>query len=191
MKLIFATHNINKLVEIQSLIPKNIELLSLTDIGCHDEIPETADTIEGNARQKALYVKENFGYDGFADDTGLEVEVLNGKPGVFSARYAGEDKKDADNIKKLLKNLSGKTNRQARFKTVICLVWKEKEYFFEGICRGKIIEEKRGEEGFGYDPIFVPEGQEKTFAEMQLSEKNSFSHRGKAVKKLIAFLKKQ
>lgn len=191
MKLIFATHNINKLVEIQSLIPKNIELLSLTDIGCHDEIPETADTIEGNARQKALYVKENFGYDGFADDTGLEVEVLNGKPGVFSARYAGEDKKDADNIRKLLKNLSGKTNRQARFKTVICLVWKEKEYFFEGICRGKIIEEKRGEEGFGYDPIFVPEGQEKTFAEMQLSEKNSFSHRGKAVKKLIAFLKKQ
>ncbi len=191
MKLIFATHNINKLVEIQSLIPKNIELLSLTDIGCHDEIPETADTIEGNARQKALYVKENFGYDGFADDTGLEVEALNGKPGVFSARYAGEDKKDADNIKKLLKNLSGKTNRQARFKTVICLVWKEKEYFFEGICRGKIIEEKRGEEGFGYDPIFVPEGQEKTFAEMQLSEKNSFSHRGKAVEKLIAFLKKQ
>lgn len=191
MKLIFATHNINKLVEIQSLIPKNIELLSLTDIGCHDEIPETADTIEGNARQKALYVKENFGYDGFADDTGLEVEVLNGKPGVFSARYAGEDKKDADNIKKLLKNLSGKTNRQARFKTVICLVWGGKEYFFEGICRGKIIEEKRGEEGFGYDPIFVPEGQEKTFAEMQLSEKNSFSHRGKAVKKLIAFLKKQ
>lgn len=136
-------------------------------------------------------MKENFGYDGFADDTGLEVEVLNGKPGVFSARYAGEDKKDADNIRKLLKNLSGKTNRQARFKTVICLVWKEKEYFFEGICRGKIIEEKRGEEGFGYDPIFVPEGQEKTFAEMQLSEKNSFSHRGKAVKKLIAFLKKQ
>lgn len=191
MKLIFATHNLNKLVEIQSLIPKNIELLSLTDIGCHDEIPETADTIEGNARQKALYVKENFGYDGFADDTGLEVEALNGKPGVFSARYAGEDKKDADNIKKLLKNLSGKTNRQARFKTVICLVWEEKEYFFEGICRGKIIEEKRGEEGFGYDPIFVPEGQEKTFAEMQLSEKNSFSHRGKAVEKLIAFLKKQ
>lgn len=191
MKLIFATHNLNKLVEIQSLIPKNIELLSLTDIGCHEEIPETADTIEGNARQKALYVKENFGYDGFADDTGLEVEALNGKPGVFSARYAGEDKKDADNIKKLLKNLSGKTNRQARFKTVICLVWKEKEYFFEGICRGKIIEEKRGEEGFGYDPIFVPEGQEKTFAEMQLSEKNSFSHRGKAVEKLIAFLKKQ
>lgn len=191
MKLIFATHNINKLVEIQSLIPKNIELLSLTDIGCHDEIPETADTIEGNARQKTLYVKENFGYDGFADDTGLEVEALNGKPGVFSARYAGEDKKDADNIRKLLKNLSGKTNRQARFKTVICLVWKEKEYFFEGICRGKIIEEKRGEEGFGYDPIFVPEGQEKTFAEMQLSEKNSFSHRGKAVEKLIAFLKKQ
>lgn len=191
MKLIFATHNLNKLVEIQSLMPKNIELLSLTDIGCHDEIPETADTIEGNARQKALYVKENFGYDGFADDTGLEVEALNGKPGVFSARYAGEDKKDADNIKKLLKNLSGKTNRQARFKTVICLVWEEKEYFFEGICRGKIIEEKRGEEGFGYDPIFVPEGQEKTFAEMQLSEKNSFSHRGKAVEKLIAFLKKQ
>lgn len=191
MKLIFATQNLNKLVEIQNLIPKNIELLSLTDIGCHDEIPETADTIEGNARQKALYVKENFGYDGFADDTGLEVEALNGKPGVFSARYAGEDKKDADNIKKLLKNLSGKTNRQARFKTVICLVWEEKEYFFEGICRGKIIEEKRGEEGFGYDPIFVPEGQEKTFAEMQLSEKNSFSHRGKAVEKLIAFLKKQ
>ncbi len=188
MKLVFATHNPNKLKEIQSLLPTEIQLVSLEDIGCFDEIPETADTISGNALQKAHFVKENFGLDCFADDTGLEVEALNGAPGVYSARYAGEDKSDAANIDKLLSELKNETNRSARFKTVIALLINGKEFSFEGICDGKISKDKKGNLGFGYDPVFVPSGQKKTFAEMELSEKNEFSHRGKAFRKLTAFL---
>ncbi|HET8839510.1 MAG TPA: non-canonical purine NTP diphosphatase [Flavobacteriaceae bacterium] len=189
MKLVFATHNPNKLKEIQSLLPKEIELLSLEEIGCFEEIPETAETIEANALLKARYVQEKFGYNCFADDTGLEVEALNGGPGVYSARYAGEEKSDVANIDKLLKELKNENNRSARFKTVIALIWKGEEFLFEGICEGKIIDEKRGNGGFGYDPVFVPAGQTKTFAEMKLWEKNEFSHRGKAFRKLQEFLK--
>ena len=188
MKLVFATHNPNKLKEIQSLLPKEIELISLEDIGCNEDIPETSETISGNALLKAHYVKENFGFDCFADDTGLEVEALNGAPGVYSARYAGEEKSDEANIQKLISELKNEKNRSARFKTVIALIMNGKEHFFEGICKGEIIEDKRGNHGFGYDPVFVPSNQKKTFAEMELSEKNEFSHRGKAFGKLISFI---
>lgn len=189
-KLVFATNNFNKIKEIKALVPDHIELLSLNDIGCIEDIPETSATIEGNALQKAQYVKEKYGYDCFADDTGLEVESLNGAPGVYSARYAGEEKDNQANINKLLKELSGKTNRKARFKTVIALVLNNKEYTFEGICNGNIISEKRGEEGFGYDPVFQPEGYSTTFAEMSLREKSEISHRGRATRKLVEFLNK-
>ena len=185
MKLVFATHNPNKLKEIKALLPTEIELLSLDEIGCTEDIPETSETIEGNALQKARYVKEKYGHDCFADDTGLEVEALNGAPGVFSARYAGEEKNDEANIEKLLSELSNEKNRSARFKTVIALLWNGKKILFDGICDGKIILEKRGNLGFGYDPVFVPSGQTKTFAEMELSQKNEFSHRGKAFGKLV------
>lgn len=188
MKLVFATHNQNKLQEIQSLLPQNIELLSLSDIGCTEDIAETSETIDGNALQKAHYVKEKYGYDCFADDTGLEVEALNGAPGVYSARYAGAEKSDAANVEKLLTNLKTESNRAARFKTVIALCLQEKEYLFEGICEGTIIREKRGSAGFGYDPVFVPLDQPHTFAEMELSEKNKLGHRGKAVRALLDFL---
>lgn len=188
MKLIFATHNPNKLKEIQSLLPESIELLSLIDIGCSEEIPETSDTIEGNALQKARYVKENFGYDCFADDTGLEVEALNGAPGVYSARYAGEQKNDDANIEKLLSKLEQESNRSAQFKTVIALIWNGKEMLFEGICKGQIGLKKKGNNGFGYDPIFIPAGYDETFAEITLDEKNKIGHRGKAVRKLVDFL---
>ena len=191
MKLLFATHNPNKFKEIKSLLPKTIELVSLNDIGQHEEIAETSKTIEGNAFQKARFVKENYGYDCFADDTGLEVETLNGEPGVYSARYAGPAKNDEANIDKLLTELKGKPNRNAQFKTVIALILNEKEYLFEGICEGKISTEKRGNSGFGYDPVFVPSKQNKTFAEMELSEKNKVGHRGKAVRKLIGFFEKK
>ncbi|HET8808726.1 MAG TPA: non-canonical purine NTP diphosphatase [Flavobacteriaceae bacterium] len=190
MKLLFATHNPNKLKELQSLLPKSIELSSLDDIESTEEIPETSETIEGNALQKARYVKENFGYDCFADDTGLEVEALNGEPGVYSARYAGEQKNDDANIEKLLSKLEQKTNRSAQFKTVIALILNDRELLFEGICKGEIIREKRGSLGFGYDPIFIPSGSKNTFAEMELSEKNKLGHRGKAVRALIEFLSK-
>lgn len=188
MKLVFATHNPNKLKELQSLLPKSIELLSLDDIDCAEEIPETSQTIEGNALQKARYIKENFDCDCFADDTGLEVEALNGEPGVYSARYAGPKKNDTANVEKLLLKLEQKTNRSAQFKTVIALILNDRELLFEGICKGEIICEKRGSFGFGYDPVFVPTGSKNTFAEMELSEKNKLGHRGKAVRKLIEFL---
>lgn len=188
MKLVFATNNKNKIKEVQSLMPEGIHLLSLEEIGCHEDIPETSPTIEGNAIQKAEYVKEKYGYDCFADDTGLEVAALNGAPGVYSARYAGEEKSSDANIGKLLKELEGKENRSARFKTVIALHLKGKFHTFEGICAGNIIFERKGLQGFGYDPVFQPEGKSETFAEMNLSEKSKISHRARAIRKLIDFL---
>lgn len=188
MKLVFATHNPNKLKEIQTLVPQNIKLLSLEDIGCTEDILETSSTIEGNALQKAIYVKEKYGYDCFADDTGLEVEELNAAPGVFSARYAGEEKNDEANIEKLLKELEGKENRNAQFKTVIALIINGEQFLFTGICTGAITTSKKGENGFGYDPVFQPTGFSKTFAEMELNQKAILSHRSKAMKKLIDYL---
>lgn len=189
MKLIFATQNANKAREIQALLPESIEVLSLQDIHCDDDIPETASTLEGNASLKSHYVVEKFEVNCFADDTGLEVEALNGRPGVLSARYAGEQKNPEDNMALLLSELKNVSNRAARFRTVISLVIDGKEQLFEGIVNGTIIEEKRGTEGFGYDPIFVPENETKTFAEMSLVEKNRFSHRARALEKMVGFLK--
>ena len=188
-KLVFATNNAHKLEEIAAILGEKIELLSLKDIECTADIPETADTLEGNATQKAEYIYQQYGLDCFADDTGLEVEALDGAPGVFSARYAGEGHNSEDNMQKLLQNLQGVTNRKAQFRTVICLIWNDKKYLFEGICKGEIIEEKRGSAGFGYDPIFVPEGYDQTFAELGNDIKNSISHRAKAVELLCNFLK--
>ena len=188
-KLVFATNNAHKLEEIAAILGEKIELLSLKDIECTADIPETADTLEGNATQKAEYIYQQYGLDCFADDTGLEVEALDGAPGVFSARYAGEGHNSEDNMQKLLQNLQGVTNRKAQFRTVICLIWDGKKYLFEGICKGEIIEEKRGNAGFGYDPIFVPEGYDQTFAELGNDIKNSISHRAKAVELLCNFLK--
>ena len=190
MQLVFASNNKNKIKEIQALIPNTIKIISLEDIGCIEDIPETAETIEGNAIMKANYVTSNYGYDCFADDTGLEVEVLNGAPGVYSARYAGEQKDANDNMDKLLSELKGKTNRNANFKTVICLNLNVTQQLFTGIINGKIIDEKIGTNGFGYDPIFIAEGHDKTFAELTLEEKAHISHRGIAVAQLIAFLSK-
>jgi XTP/dITP diphosphohydrolase len=191
MEFVFASNNPNKIKEIQLLLPQEITILSLKDIDCMEEIPETAPTIEGNAILKADYVTEKYGYSCFADDTGLEVEALNGEPGVFSARYAGEQKNADDNMNKLLTNLADKENRKAQFKTVICLNLNGNQHVFEGIIKGEIINEKRGSEGFGYDPIFIPNGYDKTFAEMPIAEKSKISHRGLAVEKLVAFLTKQ
>ena len=188
-KLVFATNNAHKLEEIAAILGEKIELLSLKDIECTADIPETANTLEGNATQKAEYIYQQYGLDCFADDTGLEVEALDGAPGVFSARYAGEGHNSEDNMQKLLQNLQGVTNRKAQFRTVICLIWDDKKYLFEGICKGEIIEEKRGSAGFGYDPIFVPEGYDHTFAELGNDIKNSISHRAKAVELLCNFLK--
>jgi XTP/dITP diphosphohydrolase len=190
MQLVFATNNLNKLNEVQKLIPDTIQLLSLKDIGCFEDIPETQDTIEGNAIQKAEYVKQHYGYDCFADDTGLEVEALQGAPGVFSARYAGPQRDANDNMDKLLLNLKDKPNKNAHFKTVIALVLNGTLNTFTGICEGCITETKYGDSGFGYDPIFKASGYDKTFAEITLEEKNSIGHRGKAVSQLIAFLNK-
>jgi XTP/dITP diphosphohydrolase len=189
MQLVFASNNHNKIKEIQLLLPEQIQILSLDEIGCFEEIPETANTIEGNAILKANYVTEKYGYNCFADDTGLEVEALNGEPGVYSARYAGEQKDANDNMDKLLTNLKDKTNRKANFKTVICLNFNGKQFLFTGIINGQIINEKKGTNGFGYDPIFVAEGYVKTFAELTLEEKSVISHRGLAVKHLVDFLK--
>ena len=189
MQLVFASNNANKIREIQILLPNTIQILSLTDIGCHEEIPETADTIEGNAILKANYVTQKYGYNCFADDTGLEVKALNGEPGVYSARYAGVQKNADDNMNKLLENLKDKTNRSAQFKTVIALNLDGKQLLFTGIIKGTIIKEKLGNQGFGYDPIFQPEGYQHTFAQFSIQEKATISHRGLAVKKLIAFLK--
>ncbi len=188
-KLVVATNNAHKLEEISAILGNEMELLSLKDIHCNADIPETADTLEGNARQKAMYIHENYGMDCFADDTGLEVEALNGAPGVFSARYAGDGHDSEANMQKLLKELEGKENRKAQFRTAICLIMGGKEYLFEGIVKGRIIEEKRGGAGFGYDPIFVPEGYDQTFAELGNDVKNTISHRARAVEKLCAFLK--
>ena len=188
-KLVVATNNAHKLEEISAILGNEMELLSLKDIHCNTDIPETADTLEGNARQKAMYIHENYGMDCFADDTGLEVEALDGAPGVFSARYAGDGHDSEANIQKLLKELEGKENRKAQFRTAICLIMEGKEYLFEGIVKGSIIEEKRGGAGFGYDPIFVPEGYDQTFAELGNDVKNTISHRARAVEKLCTFLK--
>ncbi len=189
-KLVFATNNAHKLEEIASILGKKIELLSLKDIECEADIPETADTLEGNATQKAEYIYKNFGLDCFADDTGLEVEALNGAPGIYSARYAGDGHDSEANMKKLLENLQGKENRKAQFRTAICLIMNGEKYLFEGIVKGEIIQEKRGGAGFGYDPIFVPEGYNLTFAELGNDIKNTISHRAKAVEKLCDFLNK-
>ena len=191
MQLVFATHNPNKIKEVQILLPKDIELLSLEDIGCTEDIPETAPDLEGNAAQKANYVTEKYGYPCFADDTGLLVDALNGAPGVYSARYAGEQKSAEDNMDKLLKQLKHHTDRSAHFKTVIALNINKQQHFFKGVVQGEITTEKKGEKGFGYDPIFSPQGYEKTFAELPLSVKNEISHRGLAIKQLLAFFKNQ
>jgi XTP/dITP diphosphohydrolase len=188
-KLVVATNNAHKLEEISAILGDEMELLSLKDIGCEADIPETADTLEGNARQKARYIYENYRMDCFADDTGLEVEALDGAPGVFSARYAGNGHDSEANMQKLLRELEGKQNRKAQFRTAICLMMGGEEYLFEGIVKGEIIEEKRGSAGFGYDPIFVPEGFDKTFAELGNEVKNTVSHRALAVEKLCRFLK--
>lgn len=189
MKLIFASNNKNKIKEIQLLVPNSIQILSLEDIGCTEEIPETADTIEGNAILKANYVNQKYGFNCFADDTGLEVNALNGAPGVYSARYAGEPKNDDNNVTKLLADIKNESDRSANFKTVICLNLNGEQHLFTGIINGKIIDTKIGTNGFGYDPIFVADGYSKTFAELSIEEKATISHRGIAVKKLIEFLK--
>jgi XTP/dITP diphosphohydrolase len=189
MKLVFATNNKNKILEVQHLLPSTIEIISLESIGCFEEIPETAATIEENAIMKANYVTEKYGYDCFADDTGLEVEALNGEPGVFSARYAGEQRSSEDNMNKILDALSNETNRNAQFKTVITLNLNGKQHLFTGIAKGEITLEKTGNQGFGYDPIFRPEGFDVTFAQLSLEEKGIISHRGKATEQLTAFLK--
>ncbi len=189
MKLVFATNNKHKLDEVRKITAQhNIEVVSLADIHCHDEIPETADTLEGNALQKAQYIQDKFGLDCFADDTGLEVEALDNAPGVYSARYAGPGHDSEANMQKLLQEMERKTNRKARFRTVIALIIGDKQYCFSGIVNGTITTEKKGENGFGYDPIFIPEGYEQTFAELGDSVKNKISHRAKAVEQLDHFL---
>jgi len=188
MKIIFASHNQNKVKEIQNLLGDEIQLLSLTEIGLEEDIPETANTIEGNSLLKAKYIWEKYQMTCFADDTGLEIEALNGEPGVFSARYAGDKKNDDANIDKVLFKLLGHENRNARFKTVITLIKEGQEFQFTGIVNGEIGSEKIGQNGFGYDPIFVPEKQGKTFAEMTLNEKNLFSHRARAFHQLVNFI---
>lgn len=187
-KLVFATNNAHKLEEIRAILGDEIEILSLKDIHCDADIPETADTLEGNAALKAEYVYRNYGMDCFADDTGLEVEALGGAPGVYSARYAGSSHDSEANMKKLLAELNGVTNRKAQFRTAICLIEKGEKHLFEGIVKGAIIEARRGNSGFGYDPVFVPEGYAETFAEMGNDEKNKISHRARAVQQLCAYL---
>lgn len=187
--IVFASNNSNKILEIQRMLPENIEICSLESIGCFEEIPETADTIEGNAIMKANYITQKYGYDCFADDTGLEVEALNGEPGVYSARYAGKQRSASDNMNLLLENLKDKTNRKAQFKTVIALNLRGEQYLFTGIAKGEITLEKSGNQGFGYDPIFKPEGYTQTFAQLSLDTKNEISHRGKATQELLSFLK--
>lgn len=188
LKLVFVTHNRNKLIEVKAQLPSHLELLDLDHIGCTEDIAETADTIAGNAILKADYVKLHYGFDCFADDTGLEVTALNNEPGVYSARYAGPNKNAQDNIEKLLRNLEDKEDRSARFKTVIALNMHGHELLFQGICEGEITKSPRGDKGFGYDPIFQPKGFDKTFAEMTLTEKTEIGHRGKAIRELIAYL---
>ncbi len=189
LKLVFATNNKNKLKEVQAMLT-NFEIVSLADINCFDDIPETADTLEGNAILKANYITEKFGLNCFADDTGLEVEALNNAPGVYSARYAGEENSAENNMHKLLNELDKEANRKAQFRTAIALNLEGNQYIFEGICKGKILKQKQGDSGFGYDPIFMPNGYNKSFAEMDMIEKGKISHRGKAIEKLVTFLNK-
>ena len=186
--LVFATNNQHKLQEVRQILGDRFEIKGLSDIGCDVDIPETADTLEGNAMQKAKYVKEHYGLDCFADDTGLECTALDGAPGIRSARYAGENHDSEANMRKLLENLKEKSDRSAQFRTVIALLYQGEEHLFESVVRGGIITEHKGTQGFGYDPVFVPEGYNTTFAEMTAEEKNSISHRGRAVAKLAAFL---
>ena len=190
MKLVLASNNKHKLEEMRAILGGKVEILSLSDINCHDEIPEEQDTIEGNALQKARYIHDKYDLDCFADDTGLEVECLNGEPGVYSARYAGEHPTFDDNIAKLLANMEGHENRSARFRTAIALILGGKEYIFEGEVKGQIINGYRGHNGFGYDPVFLPDGYSQTFAELPAEIKNKISHRGNAAKKLAEFLNK-
>ena len=189
MKLVFATNNKHKLQEVRDIVGDRVEVLSLNDIDCHDDIPETAETLQGNALIKARHIYEKYGLDCFADDTGLEVEALGGEPGVYSARYAGEECNSEANMLKLLQNLTGKNNRNAQFRTVIALIINGEEKLFNGIVKGTISNEKRGESGFGYDPIFIPEGYTESFAQMSGEMKNSISHRFLATKQLSDYLK--
>lgn len=189
MKLVFATQNSNKVKEIQNLLPESIQLLCLTDLDYFDELEETQQTLEGNALQKARFVSEKFNLPCFADDTGLEIKALNGEPGVYSARYAGEEKSFEKNMDKVLFKLNSNEQREAQFRTAIALILNGEEFLFEGLCQGEILKKKRGNEGFGYDPIFMPKGYDLSFAEMTLEQKNEIGHRGKAVKKLVNFLK--
>lgn len=189
MKIVFATNNKHKVKEIKDLLPSGIEVMTLNEIGCIEEIEETATTLEGNAKIKSDHVKDGYGYDCFADDTGLEVEALGGEPGVYSARYAGENAAFKDNVNKLLNALDGESNRKARFRTVISLNIDGNQEYFEGVCEGEIELSPKGTQGFGYDPIFRPIGYDLTFAEMDLSTKGRISHRGKAVQKLVEFLR--
>jgi len=191
MQLVFATANPNKIAEIQSQLGGAYQFLSLTDIGCTEEVPETTGTLEGNARQKARYVKDNYGHDCFSEDTGLEVDALGGEPGVDTAHYAGPERSADGNNDKLFAELDGKADRSARFRTFICLIKDGEEHLFEGRCEGKISKERRGTDGFGYDPVFLPaEGDGRTFAQMTRAEKARFSHRARAMTKLMDFLRK-
>ncbi|MCH7415738.1 non-canonical purine NTP diphosphatase [Belliella sp. R4-6] len=189
MKICFATNNKKKIEEVKAALGDSFTIVSLEEIGCREELPETGDTLDHNAFQKARYVKDNYGVDCFADDTGLEVDALNGAPGVYSGRYAGEPRSDERNIDLLLKNLNGASDRSAKFRTVIALLLNGEEHSFEGIANGEILKERTGTGGFGYDPVFKPVGFDKTFAELSMDEKNEISHRGKAVKSLVQFLK--
>lgn len=188
-QIVFATNNPHKLEEIRQIAGTNLEILSLAEIGCHDDIPETADTLEGNALIKARYIKEKYGYDCFADDTGLEIVALGNEPGVYSARYAGEDCNPQRNMEKVLNKMAGIKERQASFRTVIALIWENETYLFEGAIQGEITTGKRGDAGFGYDPIFQPTGYTRTFAELGEEEKNKISHRAIATGKLLQFLR--
>jgi XTP/dITP diphosphohydrolase len=188
MKLVFATNNLHKLKEVQEMLSNSIEVLSLKDIGCSEDIEETESTLEGNAKLKADYITKKYGFDCFADDTGLEVQALDGEPGVYSARYAGEHGNAEKNMEKLLVELQNKSNRKAKFRTIIALNLTNRQYLFEGICEGEILNKKTGVKGFGYDPIFKPSNALCSFAEMNSEEKNIISHRGIAIQKLVKFL---
>lgn len=187
-ELVLATNNPHKVEEIRNILGSSLSIKTLNELGFFEDIPEDSPTLQGNASQKSHFLFDKFGCNCFADDTGLEVEALDGAPGIYSARYAGEAKDPEANMRKLLKELEGKESRKARFRTVISLIWEGQEYFFEGIVEGVILSEKRGEEGFGYDPIFQPDGYDRSFAQLTMQEKNEISHRGRAVQKLLQFL---